>query len=90
MCVVIERCDWMIVIVDYGLGNISNVKCVIEYLGYEVVVLNILKIIDQVEIIILFGVGYFKDVMLEIKWLNFNVILVKNIDKKMIGICLGM
>lgn len=46
MCVVIERCDWMIVIVDYGLGNISNVKCVIEYLGYEVVVLNILKIID--------------------------------------------
>ena len=37
----------MIVIVDYGLGNISNVKRAIEYLGYEVVVSNKQNIIDQ-------------------------------------------
>lgn len=43
----------MIVIVDYGLGNISNVKRAIEHLGYEVVVSNTSKIIDQAETIIL-------------------------------------
>ncbi len=43
----------MIVIVDYGLGNISNVKRAIEHLGYEVVVSNNPKIIDQAETIIL-------------------------------------
>ena len=47
----------MIVIVDYGLGNISNVKRAIEHLGYEVVVSNTSKIIDQAETIILPGVG---------------------------------
>lgn len=51
----------MIVIVDYGLGNISNVKRAIEHLGYEVVVSNTSKIIDQAETIILPGVGHFKD-----------------------------
>ena len=52
----------MIVIVDYGLGNISNVKRAIEYLGYEVVVSNKQNIIDQAETIILPGVGHFKDI----------------------------
>ncbi|HDA3974118.1 TPA: imidazole glycerol phosphate synthase subunit HisH [Staphylococcus aureus] len=66
----------MIVIVDYGLGNISNVKRAIEHLGYEVVVSNNQNIIDQAETIILPGVGH--------------AILAKNTDKKMIGICLGM
>lgn len=80
----------MIVIVDYGLGNISNVKRAIEHLGYEVVVSNTSKIIDQAETIILPGVGHFKDAMSEIKRLNLNAILAKNTDKKMIGICLGM
>lgn len=80
----------MIVIVDYGLGNISNVKRAIEYLGYEVVVSNKQNIIDQAETIILPGVGHFKDAMSEIKRLNLDAILAKNTDKKMIGICLGM
>ena len=80
----------MIVIVDYGLGNISNVKRAIEHLGYEVVVSNNQNIIDQAETIILPGVGHFKDAMSEIKRLNLDAILAKNTDKKMIGICLGM
>lgn len=80
----------MIVIVDYGLGNISNVKRAIEHLGYEVVVSNKQNIIDQAETIILPGVGHFKDAMSEIKRLNLDAILAKNTDKKMIGICLGM
>ncbi|HDD1102110.1 TPA: imidazole glycerol phosphate synthase subunit HisH [Staphylococcus aureus] len=80
----------MIVIVDYGFGNISNVKRAIEHLGYEVVVSNNPKIIDQAETIILPGVGHFKDAMSEIKRLNLNAKLAKNTDKKMIGICLGM
>ncbi len=80
----------MIVIVDYGLGNISKCrKRAIEHLGYEVVVSNTSKI-HQAETIILPGVGHFKDAMSEIKRLNLNAILAKNTDKKMIGICLGM
>ena len=71
----------MIVIVDYGLGNISNVKRAIEYLGYEVVVSNKQNIIDQAETIILPGVGHFKDAMSEIKRLNLDAILAKNTDK---------
>ncbi len=79
----------MIVIVDYGLGNINNVKRAIEHLGYEVVVSNNQNIIDQAETIILPGVGHFKDAMSEIKRLN-RLISAKDTDKKMIGICLGM
>ncbi|MDN8966527.1 imidazole glycerol phosphate synthase subunit HisH, partial [Staphylococcus aureus] len=75
----------MIFIVDYGLVNIINVKRAIEHLGYEVVVSNTSKIIDQAETIILPGVGHFKDAMSEIKRLNLNAILAKNTDKKMIG-----
>ncbi len=78
----------MIVIVDYGLGNISNVKRAIEHLGYEVVVSNTSKIISRNNHIA--RVGHFKDAMSEIKRLNLNAILAKNTDKKMIGICLGM
>ncbi|MBE5665860.1 imidazole glycerol phosphate synthase subunit HisH [Staphylococcus sp. SS87] len=80
----------MIVIIDYGLGNISNVKRAVEHLGYEVVVSNNQKIIDQAETIILPGVGHFKDAMSEIKRLNLDKILSNSNDKTMIGICLGM
>ncbi|CDR50650.1 imidazole glycerol phosphate synthase subunit HisH [Staphylococcus schweitzeri] len=80
----------MIVIIDYGLGNISNVKRAVEHLGYKAVVSNDQKIIDQAEIIILPGVGHFKDAMLEIRRLNLDKILSNSNDKIMIGICLGM
>ncbi len=49
----------MIVIVDYGLGNISNVKRAIEHLGYQWYV-KYLKIMNKAETIIL-PVGRFGD-----------------------------
>lgn len=57
----------MIAIVDYGLGNVLNVKRAIEHLGYEVCLTRDVSLLKQADVLILPGVGHFKDAMTTIQ-----------------------
>ncbi|UXR78229.1 MULTISPECIES: imidazole glycerol phosphate synthase subunit HisH [unclassified Staphylococcus] len=79
----------MIVIVDYGLGNIHNVKRAVAHLGYEVVLSRDPTTIQAADQLILPGVGHFKDAMTAIRQYELDQVL-QQYDKPIIGICLGM
>ncbi|EGQ1611771.1 imidazole glycerol phosphate synthase subunit HisH [Staphylococcus pseudintermedius] len=79
----------MIVIVDYGLGNILNVQRAVQHLGYDVVVSRDPAVIERAEQLILPGVGHFKDAMQAIDRYELAPLL-KRQQKPIIGICLGM
>ena len=82
----------MIAIIDYGMGNLKNVKKGFEKVGYQA------KITDQAEDIlvadgvVLPGVGAFKDAIDNLKAANL-VEVVKQVIKEgkpFLGICLGL
>ncbi|REH95211.1 imidazole glycerol phosphate synthase subunit HisH [Staphylococcus felis] len=79
----------MIAIVDYGLGNVLNVKRAIEYLDYDVILSRDLDVLSKADTLILPGVGHFKDAMQTIKSYHLDHYL-KVTSQPIIGICLGM
>ncbi|RIL90836.1 hypothetical protein BUY80_14515 [Staphylococcus equorum] len=79
----------MIAIVDYGLGNVLNVKRAVEHLGYDVVLTRDVTTLEQAETLILPGVGHFKDAMKTMERLQLDSFL-KTTPQSIIGICLGM
>jgi imidazole glycerol-phosphate synthase subunit HisH len=82
----------MIVIVDYGVGNIRNVERAMTKLGMEVTVTRDIEVIDQAEAIILPGVGAFRDAIGNLKKYDLVDCLKRNAEKGtwIVGICLGM
>ena len=87
-----EKYKKEISVIDYGIGNISNVLAGINYCGGKGRVITTYKDIESSDYIILPGVGAFKYAMEQLK--NKNMIdaiknhIVKN--KHFLGICLGM
>jgi glutamine amidotransferase len=82
-----------IVIIDYGMGNISSVKKQLERASVNVTVSNDSKVILNADKLILPGVGHFKKAMDNLK--KFDLIDILNqkvITEKtpVLGICLGM
>lgn len=82
----------MIVIVDYGVGNIRNVERAFTKLNMEVIVTREIEKIDQASAIILPGVGAFRDAINNLKKYDLVECLRRNAEKGtwIIGICLGM
>ncbi len=83
----------MIVIIDYGLGNVQSVRNAIEYLGCEVLISRKEEDIRTAEKLILPGVGAFIDGMNNIEKFNLKEILYDEVIKKkkpLLCICLGM
>lgn len=82
----------MIVIVDYGVGNIRNVERAFTKLNMEVIVTRDIEKIDQASAIILPGVGAFRDAINNLKKYDLVECLRRNAEKGtwIIGICLGM
>jgi glutamine amidotransferase len=82
----------MVVIVDYGVGNIRNVERAFTKLGMEIVVTRDIEVIDQATAIILPGVGAFRDAIHNLKKYGLVECLQRNAAKGtwIIGICLGM
>jgi len=77
-------------IVNYGVaGNIHSVKKAIEKAGGETLVINSPNDFDLVGKIVIPGVGSFKDAMQELKIDGF-IDKLKEFDKPILGICLGM
>ncbi|AQQ54506.1 imidazole glycerol phosphate synthase subunit HisH [Planococcus lenghuensis] len=81
----------MIAIVDYGLGNIANVRRALEYLGYEVQLTKDPDALRRANALILPGVGHFGDAMRKLEADGLIPVLAELKDAKpFVGICLGM
>lgn len=83
----------MIVIIDYGMGNVFSVKNALDVIGAEAIVSDKPGDLGEADKIILPGVGAFPDAMRNLKGLGFIEVLEKEVLKKkkpFLGICLGM
>jgi len=82
----------MIVIIDYGMGNIHSVQKALETMGGVCRVTNQADKIRYAEKLVLPGVGAFNDAMAELERQDLISTLKEQIKegKPFLGICLGM
>ncbi len=82
----------MIVIVDYGMGNLHSVSKAVERLGYDVKVSGNEAEVMAADGVILPGVGAFGDAMAHLRETGLDVVMqsVATSGKPLLGICLGM
>jgi len=83
----------MIVIVDYGLGNVRSIYAKIDQMGEEARISHDKSDIETADALILPGVGAFDTGMHNLKALDLIDILYRRIIQERIpvlGICLGM
>ncbi len=81
----------MIVIIDYGAGNLFSVKNALDYLGFESIISGKAEDIIKADRLILPGVGAFPDAMrMLISSGLVDVIKAEAKKKPLLGICLGM
>ncbi len=83
----------MIVIIDYGLGNLGSISNMLNYLGIENVISSDTNEIMMADKLILPGVGSFDEGMKNLKERNLVVALHEAVIIRKIpvlGICLGM
>jgi glutamine amidotransferase len=82
----------MIVIVDYGMGNLKSVQNAFAKVGYKAVITDDLNQIKKASALVLPGVGAFRDAIKSLKDKKIDKELIKaiRIGKPFLGICLGM
>lgn len=82
----------MIVIIDYGMGNLKSVKNALDFLGLESKISSDREEIRKADGLILPGVGAFPDAMDTIEKLSLDKIIKEEVEnnKPLLGICLGM
>lgn len=82
----------MIVIIDYGMGNLKSVKNALDYLEIENKISCSKDEIRAADALILPGVGAFPDAMETIEKLSLDKIISEEVkrNKPLLGICLGM
>ena len=82
----------MIAIIDYGMGNLKNVKKGFEKVGYKAQITSEAEEILAAEGVVLPGVGAFKDAMNNLKEADLIDVIKKVAakDKPFLGICLGL
>ena len=82
----------MIVIIDYGMGNLRSVQKAFEFVGYDAVITDDIEKIRKADKIVLPGVGAFGDAIKTIREKHIDEEIYKAVDlkKPFLGICLGM
>ncbi len=82
----------MIVIIDYGIGNLASVKNALDKLGVENKISNDPLVIKKAKALILPGVGAAAQGMKNLKKLGLDKVMIEEIKngKPFLGICLGM
>ncbi len=82
----------MITVVDYGMGNLRNVRRAFEELGEDVLVTGDAGRVAAAGRIILPGVGAFGEAVQRIDALGLRPVLSDHVaaGKPLLGICLGM
>ncbi len=83
----------MIVIIDYGMGNLGSIANMLKQIGAEAVVSADLKQIEQADRLLLAGVGAFDAGMQRLNELGIIPLLEHRVLEQktpFLGICLGM
>jgi len=82
----------MIVIIDYGMGNLKSVQNAFVKIGYKTVITDNPNRIKKASAIVLPGVGAFRDAIkfLKDKKIDKELIDAIKAGKPFLGICLGM
>lgn len=82
----------MIVIIDYGVGNLFSLTSSFKKIGVDIIVTSEKEIIEKADKIILPGVGAFSDAARKLRESGLDKVLIQaaNNGKKIMGICLGM
>lgn len=82
----------MIVIIDYGVGNLFSLKSSIESIGREVIITGDKEAIKEADKIILPGVGAFCDAAKKLTQNGLDILIKEEVEKgkPIMGICLGM
>lgn len=82
----------MIVVADYGMGNLRNVRRGFEEKGYEVLVTADPDVIRSADALVLPGVGAFGEAVARIDRLGLRDALAAHAGRgrPLLGICLGM
>ncbi len=82
----------MIVVIDYGLGNLRSVSKALEAIGAEVEVTNDPQKVTQAKAIVLPGVGAFGQGIENLKKQSILPSILRSIEagKPFLGICLGL
>ncbi len=82
----------MIVIIDYGVGNLRSVQKAFQHLGHEALISADPEALLMADGVVLPGVGAFGDAMLALKQRQLVEPLIHfaKTDKPFLGICLGM
>ncbi len=79
----------MVAILDYGAGNVTSVKNILNLLNADSVLTNDINTLEKVDKIIFPGVGHAEFAMQ--KLLEYNLIeFIQNYKKPFLGICLGL
>jgi glutamine amidotransferase len=81
--------DQKVVIIDTGCANVSSVKFAIQRLGYEVTISKDPDVVLGADKLFLPGVGTASEAMKNLEERNL-ITLVKQVEKPLLGICLGM
>jgi glutamine amidotransferase len=79
----------VVAIIDYRAGNTESLLSACRELGIEAKLVNDIKTVALCDAVIIPGVGAFKAAIENLKTAGLFDIL-KNIDKPILGICLGM
>ncbi len=82
----------MITVVDYGMGNLRNVRRAFESLGEEVMITASGEAVAAAGTLILPGVGAFGEAVKRIDGLGLRTPLMHHVEqgRPLLGICLGM
>ncbi|QHI73122.1 imidazole glycerol phosphate synthase subunit HisH [Aminipila terrae] len=82
----------MIVIIDYGVGNLFSLKSSLEAIGKEVTISGVRSVIQSADKILLPGVGAFCDAAKKLKENQLDIVIKEEVKKgkPIMGICLGM
>ncbi len=82
----------MIVIIDYGVGNLFSLKSSLSAIGADVIISGEKEMIKKADKLILPGVGAFEDAAKKLKAHGIDEIIKKEVKKgkPILGICLGM
>jgi glutamine amidotransferase len=82
----------MIVIVDYGMGNLRSVEKALTKLGHSVIITKDKNAIKSASGVILPGVGAFDAAISELRASNLEGTIIEEIamGKPFLGICLGL
>ncbi len=82
----------MIVIIDYGVGNLFSLNCSLQAIGQQTVVTSDPDVIRKADRIILPGVGAFEDAAKKLRESGLDKLIRELAEegKPLLGICLGM